>query len=95
MIKVFEFRESASSTMYYNSISEVLDNIQDKGYSITQAQIEAIRMKLMTDKTNWHNVMIKLINAAYDIGKHETMRQWEQKEKLIADVKEGIYDVEQ
>lgn len=96
---MFEFRESASSTMYYNSISEVLDDIKDKSYLVNQAQIEAIRMKLLTDKTSWHSVMIGLINTAYTLGLNDGIRpygdSWKDKEQLISDVKEGIYDVEQ
>lgn len=89
---MYDFKESSASAVYYNTVSDVLDDIQGKGYLVTEAHVQAIRSKLLADKTSWHNAMIGLVNKAFELG---TDKSWWEKEQLIQEIKECNYDVKQ
>ena len=83
-------RVAESDRRYYNSIGEVLDDMDGTNYVVTQAQIKAIRELIEIDKVEYRNKMLKIAGIAYEAGRKFS---WNEFEALKTDVIKGGFDV--
>ena len=79
-----------SKRIHYNSIGEVLDDMDGANGAITEAQIKAIRELIEIDKVEYRNAMLKVIGIAYEAGRKFA---WNEFEALKTDVIKGGFDV--
>jgi len=80
-----------SKRIHYNSIGEVLDDMDGaNGAIITEAQIKAIRDLIEIDKVEYRNKMLKIAGIAYEAGRKFS---WNEFEALKTDVIKGGFDV--
>ena len=79
-----------SNKKYYNSIGEVLDDMDGVNGAITEAQIKAIRELIEIDKVEYRNKMLKIAGIAYEAGRKFS---WNEYDALHTDIIKGGFDV--
>ena len=79
-----------SKRIHYNSIGEVLDDMDGVNGAITEAQIKAIRDLIEIDKVEYRNKMLKIAGIAYEAGRKFS---WNEYDALHTDIIKGGFDV--
>lgn len=74
---------------YYNTVTEILDDMIGVNYAITEVQINGIRDLLESIRTEYRNNMLHILIEAYEAGNELDEESYV---KLYAKIGSGGYD---
>ena len=76
------------TTIHYNTVNEVLDDMVGVNYVITQAQIEGIRILCGEAQVMQRNNLRKVLNLAYEAGRKHSREEYN---GILKDINGGAY----